>query len=53
MSLANEMDGIVTEVVRLQAAGADSAVAFVPELVTRLRQETLQLQTFEQEATRL
>ncbi len=53
MSLANEMDGVVTEVVRMQAAGADSAAAFVPELVTRLRQETLQLQIFEQEATRL
>ncbi|MFN2285848.1 MAG: hypothetical protein ACK2UQ_15640 [Anaerolineae bacterium] len=53
MSLANEMDSIVTEVVRLQAAGADSAAAFVPELLTRLHQETLQLQIFEQEATRL
>lgn len=53
MSLAHEMDGVVTEVVRLQATGVDSAAAFVPDLVTRLRQETLQLQVFEKEATRL
>ena len=53
LSLANAMDGIVTEVVRLQAAGADNAAVFVPELVTRLRQETAQLRIFEKEATRL
>jgi len=53
MALANAMDGVVTEVVRLQAAGAESAAAFVPALTTRLRQETAQLDIFEQEATRL
>jgi len=53
MALANSMDGVVTEVVRLQAAGPESAAAFVPELTTRLRQETAQLTVFEQEATRL
>lgn len=53
MALANTMDGVVTEVVRLQAAGPESAAAFVPELTTRLRQETAQLAVFEQEATRL
>ena len=53
LSLANEMDGIVTEVVRLQATGADSAAAFVPELVMHLRQQTAQLRVFEKEATRL
>jgi chromosome segregation ATPase len=53
MSLAHEMDGIVTEVVRLQASGVDSAAALVPTLVARLRQETLQLQVFEKEAARL
>jgi len=53
MALANSMDGVVTEVVRLQAAGPESAAAFVPELTTRLRQETAQLTVFAQEATRL
>ncbi len=53
MALANMMDGVITEVVRLQAAGPESAAAFVPELTTRLRQETAQLTVFEQEATRL
>jgi chromosome segregation ATPase len=51
MALANEMDGMVTELVRLQAAGPESAVAYVPDLMTRLRQEIARLKAFEMEAT--
>jgi chromosome segregation ATPase len=50
MSLANEMDGVVTEVVRLQAAGPERAAAEVPTITKRLRDETEQLRTFEQHA---
>jgi chromosome segregation ATPase len=50
LSLANEMDGVVTEVVRLQAAGPESARRQVPDLVSRLQQETQRLRTFEQQA---
>jgi chromosome segregation ATPase len=50
MSLANEMDGVVTEVVRLQAAGPERAAAEVPTITKRLRDETEQLRTFEQDA---
>ena len=50
MSLANEMDGVVTEVVRLQAAGPDKAAAQVPAIADRLREETAQLRAFEEQA---
>ncbi|MBN1875994.1 MAG: hypothetical protein JXA33_17350 [Anaerolineae bacterium] len=53
LGLANEMNGMVTEIVRLQAAGADTAATYVPGLVMRLQRETEQLKVFEQEATRL
>jgi len=49
MSVANEVDGIVTEVVRLQALGAESASANAPSLVARLRQETAHLKVFDAE----
>ncbi len=53
MSLANEMDGVVTEVVRLQAAGPDRASAQVPAIAERLRQETEQLRAFEEQAAQV
>ncbi|MGC9346911.1 MAG: hypothetical protein ACP5JG_02130 [Anaerolineae bacterium] len=53
LSLANEMDGVVTEIVRLQAAGPENAETFVPEIVKRLQQESEQLCVFEQQAVRL
>jgi chromosome segregation ATPase len=49
MSLANEMDGVVTEVIRLQAMGHDDAARHVPELVERLREQGDQLKRFERE----
>ncbi len=53
MSLSNEMDATVTEVIRLQAMGADGAKQFVPELTERLRDQRLQLKEFESEAVRV
>ena len=53
LSLANEMDGVVTEVVRLQAGGPEGASDQVPELVNRLRRETEQLRTFEKQTAEL
>lgn len=51
VSVANEMESIVAEVVRLQALGPESASAYTPELLTRLRQETAHLKAFDAEAT--
>jgi hypothetical protein len=53
MSLANEMDGVVTEVVRLQAAGPDKASAEASALAARLRKETAQLCAFEEQAAQI
>jgi hypothetical protein len=50
LGLANEMDGVVTEVIRLQAAGPADAEQGVPALVTRIREQTTQLEKSEQEA---
>lgn len=46
LSLASELDGVVTEVVRLQAVGANSASDRVPALVDKLHQESKDLQAF-------
>jgi chromosome segregation ATPase len=43
ISLSNEMEGVVTEIVRLQASGPEGARRGTPELVERLRQETAEL----------
>jgi chromosome segregation ATPase len=53
LSLANEMDGVMTEVVRLQAAGPEGARSQVSDLVRRLQQETEHLRAFEQQAMRV
>jgi chromosome segregation ATPase len=50
VSLSNEMEGLMTEVVRLQAAGAEGADQRVPVLVEMLREQTAQLRQFEREA---
>jgi chromosome segregation ATPase len=52
LGVANEMDGVVTEIVRLQAAGPEDAGPYVMDIVHRLRQETEQLGAFEQQAAR-
>jgi hypothetical protein len=50
LGLANEMDGVVTEVIRLQAAGPDEAARQVPTLVGRLRERSEELRQSEREA---
>jgi hypothetical protein len=50
VSLANELEGLMTEVIRLQAMGADEAGKHVPVLMERLREEVAQLRRFEREA---
>ncbi len=53
VSLSNELDGIVTQLVRLQALGPKDAAKYVPELVSKLREEAAQLEAFEREAIRI
>jgi chromosome segregation ATPase len=53
MSLTNEMDAIVTEVIRLQAVGPEDATRSVPALVKKIREEAEQLRQFEKEAMRV
>jgi chromosome segregation ATPase len=50
ISLANEMDSIVTEVIRLQAMGHREAARFVPAVRQKLREQATQLKVFEREA---
>ena len=50
LSLANEMDSILTEVVRLQAMGAKDAARYVPDIVKRMREQSAQLKQFERES---
>jgi chromosome segregation ATPase len=53
VGLANEMDGVVTEVIRLQVASPAEAERQVPSLVGKLRQQSQALRQSEQEATRV
>jgi hypothetical protein len=53
MSLTNELDSIVTEVIRLQAVGPKDAARQVPELVKRLRGQSAQLKEFGRETVRI
>lgn len=50
MSLSSEMEGIVTEVVRLQAMGPQDAARHVPAVVERLREQSAQVEEFKREA---
>ncbi len=53
LALANDMDSVVTEVMRLQAAGPGNAAAYIPDLVARIQKGVERLASFEQDATRL
>ena len=53
VSLSNELEGVVTEVIRLQAMGAKGAESQVVPLVEKLREEAEQLETFEREAVKV
>ena len=50
LGLANEMDSLVTEVIRVQATGSDEAARKVPVLVEKVREQSLDLDEFEREA---
>jgi hypothetical protein len=50
VSLSNKLEGLMTEVIRLQARGAEEAAQHVPGLVEELREEAAQLRRFEREA---
>jgi hypothetical protein len=50
LGLANEMDGVVTDVIRLQAAGPADAERGVPALVAKLRKRATELVKSEREA---
>jgi chromosome segregation ATPase len=53
MSLANEMDGFVTEIIRLQAAGPAEAERRAPGLVEKLQEESDELAQSEQETVQI
>jgi hypothetical protein len=53
LGLANELDALVTEVVRLQAMVAGDAEQHVSTLVTSLRQQSAQIAEFEREVVKV
>ncbi|MBN1248311.1 MAG: hypothetical protein JXC32_11680 [Anaerolineae bacterium] len=53
LGVANKLDGVITEIVRLQAAGPEAAGPYVEEIVGYLQQEIEGLNAFEQRAVRL
>lgn len=53
VSVSNEMEGVMTEVVRLQAMGAEDAERHVPAVVETLREEVRQLERFEGQAVQV
>lgn len=53
MSLANEMDSVVTEVIRIQATGPEEAAQRAPALAQKLHQEVTELKVFHREAVRV
>jgi chromosome segregation ATPase len=50
LSLSNEIDSIVTEIIRLQAIGPNDAAQHVSALTKRLREQRDELKRFEREA---
>jgi hypothetical protein len=53
LGLANELDGLVTEVVRLQAMRPDDAARHVSRLVGDLQQQSAQVAAFEREVVQI
>ncbi|MGD8464556.1 MAG: hypothetical protein PVI09_11875 [Anaerolineae bacterium] len=49
LGLATEMDGLVTEVIRLQAAGSEEAARKAPALVDQICKEAEELREFERQ----
>jgi chromosome segregation ATPase len=53
LSISNDLDAAVTEIIRLQAMGPEAAKPLVKELAQRLREQRMQLKEFESEAVRV
>jgi hypothetical protein len=53
LGLANELDGVMTEVIRLQAMAPEDAAGHVPELQRRLQQQSAEIQAFAREVTQI
>jgi hypothetical protein len=53
LGLANELDGLVTEVVRLQTMAPDDAAQHASRLVDNLRQQSAQIAAFEREVVQI
>lgn len=53
VSSSNEMESVVTEVIRLQAMGPEEVARQVDALAEKLREEAAQLETFERQAVRV
>jgi hypothetical protein len=53
LGLIGEMDGVVSEIVRLQAAGLETAEPLVEDVVRHLRLEIEELRAFERQAMHL
>jgi hypothetical protein len=53
LGLANDLDGVVTEVIRLQAMSPDDAARRVSGLVDNLRQQSSEISAFEREVVQV
>jgi hypothetical protein len=53
LSLANEMDTMLTELMRLQTLNPEDGARYVPRLVERLQAQSVELSRFEREAIEL
>jgi len=53
LGLANELDGVMSEVIRLQAMSPQDAARHVPELQKRLQGQCDQIQAFEREVVQV
>jgi hypothetical protein len=53
LGLAHELDGVMSEVIRLQAMAPEDAARHVPDLRRRLDQESNELQAFAREVTQV
>ena len=53
LGLANDLDGVVSEVIRLQAMSPDDAERHVSGLVENLRQQSTQISAFEREVVQV
>jgi chromosome segregation ATPase len=53
LSLSNDLDAAVTEIIRLQAMGPEAAKPLAKDLAERIRRQRMQLKEFESEAVQV